>query len=99
MRIEFAIPDETERKAIWEHNLPAGAPVAADVDLAFLARRFELSGGSIRNAALHAAFLAASGDGIIDMACLVGGVAREYMKLGRLIRPGDFEPYEHALMR
>jgi AAA+ superfamily predicted ATPase len=99
VRIEFAIPDETERKAIWEHNLPAGAPVAADVDLAFLARRFELSGGSIRNAALHAAFLAASGDGIIDMACLVGGVAREYMKLGRLIRPGDFEPYEHALMR
>jgi ATP-dependent 26S proteasome regulatory subunit len=99
VRIEFAIPDEAERKTIWEHNLPTGAPVAADVDLGFLAQRFELSGGSIRNAALHAAFLAASGDGIIDMASLVGGVAREYMKLGRLIRPADFEPYEHALMR
>ena len=27
IRIEFTIPDETERKAIWEHNLPAGAPL------------------------------------------------------------------------
>ena len=57
-------PDEAERKAIWEHNLPARAPVAADVDVAFLARQFELSGGSIRNAALQAAFLAAAGDGV-----------------------------------
>jgi len=99
VRIEFAIPDEAERKAIWEHNLPPGAPLGADVDLSFLARRFELSGGSIRNAALQAAFLGAAGDGIIDMACLVGGVAREYQKLGRLLKDADFEPYEHALIR
>ena len=99
MRIEFTIPDETERKAIWEHNLPAGAPLAADVDLAFLARRFELSGGSIRNAALQAAFLGAAGDGIIDMACLIGGVAREYQKLGRLLKESDFDPYDPAVAR
>jgi AAA+ superfamily predicted ATPase len=99
IRIEFTIPDEAERKAIWEHNIPAGAPLAADVDLAFLAARFELSGGSIRNASLQAAFLGAARDGIIDMACLVGGVAREYQKLGRLLKDADFEPYEHVLIR
>jgi ATP-dependent 26S proteasome regulatory subunit len=99
VRIEFTIPDELERKAIWEHNLPAGAPLAADVDLSFLAGRFELSGGSIRNAALQAAFLGAAGDGVIDMTCLVGAVAREYQKLGRLLKVGDFEPYDHVVVR
>ena len=99
VRIEFTIPDELERKAIWEHNLPAGAPLAADVDLSFLAGRFELSGGSIRNAALQAAFLGAAGDGVIDMACLVGAVAREYQKLGRLLKSVDFEPYDHMFTR
>ena len=58
-----------------------------------------MSGGSIRNASLQAAFLGAARDGIIDMACLVGGVAREYQKLGRLLRESDFEPYEHVLVR
>jgi hypothetical protein len=48
---------------------------------------------------LQAAFLGAAGDGIIDMACLVGGVAREYQKLGRLLKARDFEPYEHVLVR
>jgi hypothetical protein len=99
IRIEFTIPDEAERKSIWEHNIPAGAPLAADVDLSFLASRFELSGGSIRNASLQAAFLGASGDGIIDMGCLIGGVVREYQKLGRLLKERDFEPYDYALVR
>ena len=99
IRIEFTIPDEAERKAIWEHNIPAGAPLAADVDVSFLASRFELSGGSIRNASLQAAFLGASSDGIIDMGCLIGGVVREYQKLGRLLKERDFEPYAYALVR
>ena len=67
MRVEFAPPDEAERKAIWEHNLPASAPVGADVDVAFLAAQFELTGGAIRNAALQAAFIAAAGGGVVDM--------------------------------
>jgi ATPase family associated with various cellular activities (AAA) len=99
VRVEFTLPDEAERKAIWEHNLPGRAPVGADADITFLARRFELSGGSIRNAALQAAFLAAAGDGVIDMACLVRGVVREYQKLGRLLRASDFEPYDDLLPR
>ncbi len=99
VRVEFTLPDEAERKAIWEHNMPGRAPVGADADITFLARRFELSGGSIRNAALQAAFLAAAGDGVIDMACLVRGVVREYQKVGRLLRASDFEPYDDLLPR
>jgi hypothetical protein len=93
VRVEFALPDEAERKAIWEHNLPTAAPLATDVDLAFLADRFDFSGGSIRNVTLQAAFLAAAAGAPIDMACLVRGVGREYQKLGRLLKAADFGPH------
>ncbi len=93
VRVEFALPDEAERKAIWDHNLPPGAPVEADVDTSFLARQFDLSGGSIRNAAVQGAFLAAANGASIDMASLIRGVAREMQKIGRLLRPDDFGPY------
>jgi SpoVK/Ycf46/Vps4 family AAA+-type ATPase len=93
VRVEFALPDEPERKAIWDHNLPPSAPVSTDVDTSFLARKFELSGGSIRNAAVQAAFLAAAQRAPIDMDCLIRGVGRELQKLGRLIRAEDFGPY------
>ena len=93
VRVEFALPDEAERKAIWEHNLPTAAPLATDVDLAFLADQFDLSGGSIRNVTLQAAFLAAAAGVPIDMACLVRGVGREYQKLGRLLKAADFGPH------
>jgi AAA+ superfamily predicted ATPase len=97
VRVEFANPDVEERRAIWEHHLPAGAPLADDVDLDFLATRFELTGGSIRNATRKAAFLAAAGRGTIDMEALVTGVVREYHKLGRLLQPDEFAPYGGVL--
>jgi len=89
VRVEFALPGVEERRAIWEANLPSGAPVA-DVDTDWLARRFELSGGSIRNASVHAAFLAAAAGGPITMEIAVRGGAREMRKTGRLLKPHDF---------
>jgi hypothetical protein len=71
--------------------------VADDVDLAFLAERFKLSGGGIRNASLAAAFLAAEGSGVIGMPELVRAVAQEYAKLGRLTLETDFERF-HGLV-
>ncbi len=95
-RIEFAMPGPVERRAIWEHNLPATAPVEG-VDVAWLASRFEMSGGGIRNAAVHAAFLAAAAGSPITMACAIRGVGREYRKMGRLLKPGDFGEF-HQLV-
>lgn len=88
-RIEFVLPGAEERRRIWAANLPATAPVRG-VDLEWLAQRFELSGGSIRNAAVHAAFLAAAAGSDITMETAVRGVARELRKMGRLLRPLDF---------
>jgi SpoVK/Ycf46/Vps4 family AAA+-type ATPase len=96
-RIEFAMPGSAERRSIWEHNLPSTAPVE-HVDVEWLATRFEMSGGGIRNAAVHAAFLAAAAGSSITMACAIRGVAREYRKMGRLLKASDFGEYHQLVV-
>jgi ATPase family associated with various cellular activities (AAA) len=79
--IEFPRPDATAREAIWRQCLPASAPLASDVDLGLLARRIELTGGSIRQVTLRAAFAAAA-DGPIAMQHLIAAVRAELVKIG-----------------
>jgi AAA+ superfamily predicted ATPase len=97
VRIEFAMPGVDERRAIWASNLPPRAPVDG-VDLDDLAARFELSGGSIKNAAVHAAFLAAAAGQSITMETAVRGVARELRKMGRLLKANDFGEFYPAVV-
>ena len=60
----FEMPGETEREQIWRVQLhPVRTPVADDVDFQALARRYEVSGGDIRNAVLKAALAAAAEPG------------------------------------
>ncbi|MDQ1685551.1 MAG: hypothetical protein QOC82_2288 [Frankiaceae bacterium] len=86
--VEFTLPDRAERRRIWERCLPPTAPLASDVDLDRLADFVDIPGGAITNAALAAAFLAASANAPITMSTLVLAVKRELQKLGRLI-PGE----------
>ena len=60
---EFSIPEEAERLRIWKSLLPDRVPLAKDVDLNELARRFPMAGGHIKNAVLAAARKAARRDG------------------------------------
>ena len=64
-----------------------------DIDLEFLARRFHLAGGSIRNVCLAAAFLAVDAASPITMAHLIRATEREYRKMGRLTLEAEFGPY------
>src|SRR5262249_17794204 len=57
--IDFPFPEAEDRRRIWALVLPAEAPRADDIDLDFLAEKFKLSGGAIRNCSLSAAFQAA----------------------------------------
>jgi SpoVK/Ycf46/Vps4 family AAA+-type ATPase len=84
-RIRFEKPDASARAALWEKMFPASAEVANDVDFAELGRRFEISGGNIRNAAIRSAFLAASEGHAIDMETLVKATFREAREMGVLI--------------
>ncbi len=83
LRVDFPFPDETQRRSIWAGVFPDRAPRDADIDLDVLAQRFRLSGGSIRNIALAAAFLAAEERSPIAMRHLAQSTRRELTKLGR----------------
>jgi AAA+ superfamily predicted ATPase len=96
--VEFPLPDEPQRHAIWARSFPPWAP-AADLDVDFLARQFKLPGGAIRNAALTAAFLAAEAGGEITMERVVIGLKREFQKLGRLRTEAEFERYFDVVRR
>jgi hypothetical protein len=99
VRIAFAIPAETERLALWLHNIPDTAPTD-DLDLEWLSAQFEVAGGAIRNATVQGAFLAAAQGAAIRMEHLVIGVAGELRKMGRIVNPaefGDFADYVRGL--
>ena len=96
---DFALPDETYREQLWRHSFGPGVPLAADVDLAFCAEAFELSGGHIRNIAVTAAFLASSAGHDVTMREVISGVHREYRKLGRLSLASEFGPYYDLISR
>jgi hypothetical protein len=97
LAVEFPFPETAQREAIWRTLLPARAPVADDVDLGVLAAKFRLSGGSIRNCSLAAAFLAADDGGTIAMRHLLQAVFAEYLKLGRLTLESDFDRFRAGL--
>jgi SpoVK/Ycf46/Vps4 family AAA+-type ATPase len=81
--IHFPFPDEESRFRIWQGIWPSRIELSEDVDLAFLANRFKLSGGNIKNIALAAAFLAAEKNQSVRMNHLLHATRREYQKLGK----------------
>ena len=64
-------------------------PLAPEMDLDDLARRFRLSGGNIKNAALGAAFLAAAGESPVTTGHVLQAIRREYQKMGKLLSDAE----------
>jgi AAA+ superfamily predicted ATPase len=93
--VEFPMPEETERRSIWIKCFPPGVPLG-DLDVDGLAARFRIAGGSIRSAALTAAFAAAEEGAPVEMRHVLHGLRREYQKLGRLITAEDFGAFADA---
>ena len=84
--LDFPLPDALTRLALWQAHLgDAGAAGALDrcADLERVALRCALSGGQIRNAALHATLLALDKDGAIGPQELRLALEREYRKAGQ----------------
>jgi ATPase family associated with various cellular activities (AAA) len=91
--VDFPLPDAELRRQLWDRCLGPSLPRSDDLDLDFLASAFELAGGHIRSAAVTAAYLAAEAARPTCMVDLIGAVAREYRKLGRLCLEREFGPY------
>jgi len=82
MVIEFPRPDASARSRLWQLHIPGGAPRDEDVDPVFLGKELSLTGGQIRNAALHAAFLAAGESSEISLCHVARAVWTELAKEG-----------------
>jgi SpoVK/Ycf46/Vps4 family AAA+-type ATPase len=90
--IDFAEPNEALRLELWRRCFAPPLPTA-DLDLAFCARSFTLTGGNIRSIAITAAYRAAAADAPITMADVIAAVQQEYRKLGRLVVEQEFGQY------
>ncbi|WP_345464480.1 ATP-binding protein [Nocardioides marinquilinus] len=93
--VAFSVPTAEERERIWDRSL-GGAP-RADLDLAFVAEKFDLTGGSIRNAALTAAFAAAAAGTEVGMVEVLSAVTTEFTKLGRRTQDSQYGPWLAAV--
>ncbi len=86
--VNFPRPGVEDRKRIWQKIFPPETPLD-DLDYKRLAS-FNLAGGSIYNAALNAAFLAAQMDSPVTMAHLLNSIRTEHLKSERLIDESNF---------
>ncbi|HYM96907.1 MAG TPA: ATP-binding protein, partial [Candidatus Sulfotelmatobacter sp.] len=100
-RLDFVVifpePGVEERRKIWARMFPGAAPLDPDIDLEFMAQRFRITGGNIRNIALAGAFLAAAEGAPIAMRHLIRATRREYQKVGRLCTEDEFGQYFELL--
>jgi hypothetical protein len=79
--VQFPFPDADSRARIWQGIFPRSAPLA-DLDYAQLSQ-LNVSGGTIRNIATHAAFLAAEAGTRIGTPHILAASRLEYAKLDK----------------
>jgi SpoVK/Ycf46/Vps4 family AAA+-type ATPase len=92
--VEFPFPNATHRAQIWRRVFPA-ATRTEGLDFERLAH-LRIAGGSIRNIALNAAFLAADAGQPVRMNHLQVAAQSEYAKLERRPTPTEAEAWPSA---
>jgi AAA+ superfamily predicted ATPase len=77
--VQFPFPDAAQRAEIWRRVFPRATPIH-DLDVDRLSQ-LNVAGGSIRNVALNAAFLAADTHEPVGMSHVLRAARSEYLKL------------------
>ena len=85
MVVDFPLPDDAARLALWQRCLAPPVPCRDGLDLDRYARPYALAGGNIRAAAITAAYLAAETGAAIGDSHITTAIQQEYRKLGRLL--------------
>ncbi|MEO0116727.1 MAG: ATP-binding protein [candidate division WOR-3 bacterium] len=84
LKLKFDIPKPETRAEIWRRLIPKKMPLAEDVDFAELGKRFELTGGEIKNVILNTALECAfNGEEKVTMEILTRLAEKELMATGR----------------
>jgi ATP-dependent 26S proteasome regulatory subunit len=92
--VNFPFPELAERARIWQGILPSGVPTCG-LQWDRLAQ-LNVAGGSIRNIALSAAFLAADAGVPVRMEHLRRAAEREYAKLEQSMTHGEVHGWPPA---
>jgi hypothetical protein len=87
--VEFPFPEEEYRLRIWDALFPLDVPHDEDLDFPYMAKRFKIAGGNIRNIIVNAAYLASADGGQVTMQHMLHGTRRELQKMGRLLNEED----------
>ncbi|TGP85605.1 MULTISPECIES: ATP-binding protein [unclassified Mesorhizobium] len=85
--VDFPLPEAVERQRIWRLAFPSGAPLDG-IEVERLAQ-LTVAGGSIKNIALNAAFIAADEGSPIRMGHLRRAARAEYDKLSKPLTEGE----------
>lgn len=80
-RVEFPKPSPADRLRIWDQSIPA-AHREEGLDLTRIAFALDVTGGVIRQMALHAAVLAAEGNWAINFDHVLAGARSQLIRLG-----------------
>ena len=89
---QFPFPDAPSRERIWRKVFPAAAPLG-ELDFSKLAQ-LNVTGGSIRNIALLAAFLAADAGTAIAMRHILDAARTEYTKLDKPLTAAESKGWQ-----
>jgi hypothetical protein len=89
--VKFRVPGPVERQRIWAHAFPPDTPVEMDdpderLDFERLAR-VNLTGGSITNVAVNAAFRAAAAGTKVTLSQVTSAIQTELKKADRAVTP------------
>ncbi|MFP4101099.1 ATP-binding protein [Coleofasciculus sp.] len=87
--VEFPFPDAQQRCQIWQRVFPQATPTKG-LNYRKLAQ-VPLSGGSIQNVALNAAFAAAQNNTAVTMGHILDAARVECKKIGKVIVSADFQ--------
>jgi hypothetical protein len=92
--VEFPFPNREYRYKLWHSVFPSHTPLSKDLDYDYLARHFELSGSSIKNIAVNAAFIAASGSRQVGMKEILQALRQELAKSGKSLSSEELGEYQ-----
>ncbi|MBA3818631.1 MAG: AAA family ATPase [Deltaproteobacteria bacterium] len=83
--VQFELPGEVERTALWRSMFPPKVPLATDIDWKMIGAKFEMAGGYIKKAALRAALIAAETRRPVTTDDLLTAARHEYREMGRIV--------------
>jgi SpoVK/Ycf46/Vps4 family AAA+-type ATPase len=97
--VQFPFPNAAERREIYQKLLPRGLSASEDIDWDYIAEKFKLSGGYIKNIVLGAAFMAADEDRPLGMRHLLVAAMDELRKQRIVVVREEFMEYADMLFQ